>query len=307
MNTANTISARAWVELLLLALIWGASFLAIRLSLDAVSVVTSVAHRVVWAAVILWAYVWIARLPIPRDPKIWAALLVMGMLNNVIPFMLMAWGQLQIPTGLTSVFNAATAVFGALVAGLLLTSERLTLRKSIGIALGFAGVVTAIGVDALTDFDITSLAQLAVIGGTVSYAFAGIWARTRLQGLTPQVAAAGMLTGSALVVAPLALWLDGVPRIDLGWKAWAAIGYYVVFATAGAYLLYYRLIAMAGAANTMLVTLLIPPVSILLGALVLGEVLSANVFWGLGLLAAGLLTIDGRILTWIRAKAVQRT
>ena len=294
--TARSIPTRTWIELALLGVIWGGSFLAIRLALNEVGFVTSVAHRVFWAALILWGYVAVARLPVPRDPRIWIAFFVMGLLNNVIPFSLMAWGQLHIPTGLTSVFNAGTAIFGALLAALLLADERLTLRKSIGIGLGFAGVAVAIGLESLRDFDIRSLAQLAVITGTVSYAFASIWARLRLTGLAPQVAAAGMLTGSSLVMVPAALLMDGAPRFDIGWQAVAAIAYYVIFATAGAYLLYYRILAAAGAGNTMIVTLLIPPVSIVLGALVLDGVLSPNVYAGLALLALGLIVLDGRLL-----------
>lgn len=296
----RTLSLKTWAELLLLGLIWGGSFLAIRLTLNEVPFVTSVAHRVFWAAVILWAYVALRRLPLPRDPRIWGALFVMGLLNNVIPFSLMAWGQLYIPTGLTSVFNAGTAIFGVVVAALILADERLTLRKSIGSLLGFAGVATAIGLDSLRNFDITSLAQLAVIGGTISYAFASVWGRLNLSSLTPQVAAAGMLTGSSVVMVPAAFFIDGTPSLALGATTIGAIAYYVIFATAGAYLLYYRILAAAGSANTMIVTLLIPPVSILLGALILNETLSPNVYVGLGLLAIGLIILDGRLVARLR-------
>lgn len=303
MTQQQPLSPRTWAELFLLALIWGCSFLAIRVSLDEVSFVTSVAHRVFWAALILWGYVWLRGLAVPRDPKIWGALFVMGILNNVIPFSLMAWGQLYIPTGLTSVFNAGTAIFGVVVAALVLADERLTLRKTIGSGLGFFGVITAIGLDSLRNFDITSLAQLAVIGGTISYAFAGVWARLNLRDLPPQVAAAGMLTGSSLIMVPAALIMDGAPRLDLSPAAFAAIAYYVVFATAGAYLLYYRILAAAGSANTLIVTLLIPPVSIVLGAVVLNETLSSNVYAGLALLVLGLVILDGRLLGLLTRRA----
>jgi drug/metabolite transporter (DMT)-like permease len=207
----------------------------------------------------------------------------------------MAWGQLHIPSGLTSVFNAGTAIFGVVIAALILTDERLTTRKVIGSLIGFFGVATAIGLDSARNFDITSLAQLAVIGGTISYAFASVWARINLGSLTPQVAAAGMLTGSSLVMVPAALLIDGAPSFNLSVTTLGAIAYYVVFATAGAYLLYYRILAAAGSANTMIVTLLIPPVSIILGALVLNESLSSNVYAGLALLALGLAILDGRL------------
>lgn len=284
----------------MLALIWGGVFLAVRLALDEVPFVTSVAHRVFWAAIILWIYVWLRGLSVPRDRRTCIALLVMGCLNNVIPFSLMAWGQLHIESGLASVFNSATAIFGVIIAALILADERLTTRKVVGSLIGFFGVATAIGLESLRNFDITSLAQLAVVAGTISYGFAGVWARINLSALTPQVAAAGMLTGSSIVMVPAAFVIDGVPSFDLSATALGAIAYYVIFATAGAYLLYYRILAAAGSANLMVVTLLMPPISIMLGALVLDETLSTNVYVGLAFLALGLTILDGRLLARLR-------
>ena len=212
----------------------------------------------------------------------------------------MAWGQLYIPSGLTSIFNAATAIFGVLVAALLLSDERLSRRKAIGVAIGFAGVVTAIGIDSLRAFDITSLAQLAILAGTMSYALAGVWARKRLSGLPPQVAAAGMLTTSTLIMLPLAWIIDGPIRLDLQPRTLMAIAYYALGATALAYLLYYRVLALAGSGNLMLVTLLIAPIAIVLGAVVLGETLNANAYKGFALLALGLVIIDGRLIDRLR-------
>ena len=284
----------------MLALIWGGVFLAVRLALDEVPFVTSVAHRVFWAAIILWIYVWLRGLSVPRDRRTWIALLVMGCLNNVIPFSLMAWGQLQIESGLASVFNSATAIFGVIIAALILADERLTTRKVVGSLIGFFGVATAIGLESLRNFDIISLAQLAVVAGTISYGFAGVWARINLSALTPQVAAAGMLTGSSIIMVPAAFVIDGVPSFDLSATALGAIAYYVIFSTAGAYLLYYRILAAAGSANLMVVTLLMPPISIMLGALVLDETLSTNVYVGLAFLALGLTILDGRLLARLR-------
>ncbi|WP_281825651.1 DMT family transporter [Jannaschia rubra] len=296
---------RAWAELGLLSLIWGASFLSVRIALDEIPVLTSVAWRVGVAAVVLWLAVLIRGLPIPRDPRVWGAMLVMGFLNNVIPFSLMAWGQLHISSGLTSILNSGTAVFGVLVAALMLSDERLTARGAAGVSIGFLGVATAIGLDNLTSFDLRSAAQLAVVGGTISYAFAGVWARTRLPGLTPQMSAAGMLTGSALVMIPAALLIDG-PVVPHQADTILAIGYYAVIATAFAYLLYFRVLAMAGSGNTMLVTLLVAPTAILLGAWARDEVLSHNVYAGFGLLALGLIVLDGRLLRRLRGVATPR-
>jgi drug/metabolite transporter (DMT)-like permease len=307
MAPQQSLTSRAWAELLLLSTIWGASFLSIRIALDEVPVLTVVAHRVFWAALALWLVVALRRLPLPRDPRIWGAFLVMGCLNNILPFTLMAWGQLHIETGLTSILNAATAIWGVLVAAAVFADERLTARKACGVALGFAGVATAIGLDTLATFDLRSLAQLAVIAGTISYALAGAWARVRLSGLSPAVAAAGMLTGSSVIMVPLAVLVDGPPAIPQGGDTILAIAYYALVATALAYLLYYRILRMAGSGNLLLCTLMIPPVAILLGALVRGETLHPGAFAGFGLLALGLLILDGRLLRlarrWTRWRA----
>lgn len=295
MSEQKTISPRAWAEMLLLGTIWGGSFLSIRVALDEVPVATTVLHRTFWAMLVLWAVVLILRLPLPRDRRTWVGFLAMGCLNNVIPFGLMAWGQLHVETGLTSILNAATAIFGVIVAALVFADERLTPRKSIGVALGVLGVATAIGLDNFNGFDLRSIAQLAILAGALSYALASAWARARLGHLRPQVAAAGMLTGSSLVMLPVAFLVDGPVSFDLRLETWAAVGYYALFATAGAYLLYYRILGMAGSGNLMLVTLLIPPVAIMLGAFVRGEQLALRAYVGFALLALGLLVLNGAI------------
>lgn len=293
-------TARAWAELILLALIWGGSFFSIAIALREIGFFTTVAHRVLWAALLLWLVVLWRRLPVPRSAGLWGAFLVMGLLNNVLPFTLMAWGQLHIESGLTAILNATTAIFGALLAAVFFADERLSRRKLAGIALGFAGVTMTIGWQALLALDLRSLGQLAVLGGTLSYALAAVWARKRMSGLPPIVAAAGMLTGSTLIMLPLATFIEGPPQLALMPGTWAAVLYFAIIATAFAYLLYYRVLAMAGSANLMLVTLLIPPTAIALGAVFLDERLSPTALPGFGLIALGLMIIDGRILRVLR-------
>ena len=294
MSDQKSLSGRAWAEMLVLALIWGGSFLSIRIALDEISPLMSVAHRVTWAMLVLWVVVAVMRIPLPRNSRIWFIFLVMGLLNNVIPFGLMAWGQLHIESGLTSILNAFTAVVGVVMAALFFSDERLMPRKIIGVVLGFFGVAVAIGLENFKNFDLRSLAQLAVIGGTVAYAVAGVWARKNLVGMPPQLAAAGMLTGATVIMLPLVYFVEGLPTFDLQPRTLVAIWYYAVIATAAAYLLYYRVLAMAGSGNLMLVTLLVAPVAITLGAVVLGEKLSANALIGFVILAVGLIILDGR-------------
>ncbi len=294
----KTLSPTAWLLLAILSLIWGGSFLSIRVALNEIGPLTAVAHRTGWAMVILWGYIIIRRFPIPRDPRIWLAFLVMGILNNVIPFSLMAWAQLHIETGLTAILNASTAIFGVVFAAIFFADEKLSWRKTIGVTTGFIGVATAIGLSYLAHFDLRSIAQLAVIGGTMSYALAGVWGRKNLGSLSPQVAAASMVTGSSLVTIPTAWIVEGPISLNLLPATWMAIGYYAIVATALAYLLFYRILNIAGSGNTMIVTLLVAPVAIILGAVTLGEALPLNAYIGFAILALGLLILSG----WIRPR-----
>jgi drug/metabolite transporter (DMT)-like permease len=292
----RTIPLAVWAQMVLLAMLWGGSFLSIKVALAETGVLSTVAIRIAVAAIVLWAVLLPLGHAIPRDPRTWGALFVMGFLNNALPFSLITWGQQSIDTGLAAILNASTAIWGVLVAALVFRDERLTARKALGVGLGFLGVTTAIGLGNLASLDLTSLAQLAVLAASMSYALSGTFARHALGGLAPQVAAAGMLTASALLIVPLALWQEGLPSLRHSPSAWAALAYLAVLATAVAYLLFYRILARVGAGNASLVTLMVAPVSILLGALFLDEVLPLPAYLGFGILACGLVILDGRLL-----------
>ena len=291
----KTISLSAWAQMTLLALIWGGSFLSIKVAVAETGVLSTVAIRIGGAAVVLWALLLPLGYRIPRDRRTWGALFVMGFLNNALPFTLITWGQQSIETGLAGILNASTAIFGVLIAALAFRDEKLTARKGVGVTLGFLGVATAIGLGNLATLDLTSLAQLAVLGASLSYGVSGAFARRALGHLPPQVAAAGMLTASAALMIPLALWREGLPPAHHSWEAWAALGYLAVLASALAYLLFYRILARVGAGNASLVTLMVAPVSILLGALLMDEVLPLRAYLGFAILATGLVILDGRL------------
>lgn len=225
----------------------------------------------------------------------------MGALNNVIPFSLIFWGQTRIESGLAAILNGTAAVFTAVVAAAFLRDEPLTAGKLAGGALGLAGVAVIIGPDLLGGLDPTDLAQLAVLGAALSYAFAGVWARRMLSGQPVEANAFGMLAGSTVLMIPLALAVDGLPAAGLPAGVWAALAGLSLLSTALAYMLYFAILARAGAANLLLVTLLIPPVAVGLGAAFLGERLSAGALYGFVLIACGLLVTDGRGPRRIRA------
>ncbi|MGZ9812397.1 DMT family transporter [Pseudoroseicyclus sp. H15] len=301
-QTQKTLSPLAWTLLLALAFIWGATFVANRFALQIAAPAWITATRVTLAVPVLWAAVWITRQPVPKGWRIWGALLVMGALNNVLPFTLIAWGQGHVPSGLAAILNATTALWGMALAAIVFADERMTAPKAFGLALGFAGVVLVIGPTVLSELDLTALAQLAVIGATLSYAIAGIWARKMLSGLPPLTSAAGMLSGSALLAVPLALWMAGPPGAP-SLKGGLALLYLALFATALAFILYYRLMATAGTGYTMLATLLVAPVGVALGAIVFGETLPPRALAGFGLIALALITLNSkiRLARWRRA------
>ncbi len=167
----NAMNAKVWAMLILLSVLWGGSFFFVGVAVNELPTLTIVALRVVIAAITLWMIVLIIGLPIPRSLKLWSMFLAMGLLNNVIPFLLIVWGQAQIASGLASILNAATPIFTVIVAAIFLTDERPTQLKVIGVTIGFLGVVMMIGLPAL-DTGENLLAQLAVVTATLSYAFA---------------------------------------------------------------------------------------------------------------------------------------
>ncbi|MCJ8054320.1 DMT family transporter [Shinella curvata] len=286
-----------WGLLIALSALWGGSFLFNGILVRELPPLTIVAARVALAAIALWTIVRLSGHSVPRSREVWLAFLGMGVLNNVIPFSLIVWGQTHIASGLASILNATTPLFAVIVAHVLTEDEKMTGGRLVGVLVGFAGVALMIGPSVLSDLGTNVLAQLAVLGAAVSYAFAGIWGRRfRRMGLPPLLPAAGQVTASALIMLPVALVVDRPWTLAMpSQEAWLALFGLAVLATALAYVIFFRILATAGATNLMLVTFLIPVSAILLGALVLGEVLAPKHFAGMALIAIGLAAIDGRV------------
>ena len=293
-----------WAILLVLALIWGAAFFFIHVAVTHVAPLTYVWLRLTIAAAGLLAWMrWKGEtlsLPLP----VWGAMLVLALLNNVVPFALFGWAQQHIASGLASILNATTPIWGVVVAHIATSDEKMTPAKLIGVTIGFAGVATMIGPDLLASGG-SLLPQLACIAASLCYALAGVWARRfKPMGLKPLKVATAQLLVGALVMTPVSLtvaqpWIGGSPSLE----ALGAIAVLALACTALGYVLYFRLIDSAGATNATLVTLLVPPVAILLGALFLGEVLTGGQLLGLAFTALGLAVIDGRLIAAVRRRA----
>jgi drug/metabolite transporter (DMT)-like permease len=279
-----------------LALVWGGAFFFGQIALEDVPSVTVALHRVGWAVPALWIVLCLKGIKMPRSPHVWICFFIMGALNNAIPFSLILWGQTLIGSSLAAILNGTTAVFGAVVAAIFLSDEPLTLRKIIGALCGLLGVAFIMGIEALTDFDPRNLGQLAVLTAGLSYAFAGVWAKRHLSTQPPILNAFGMLLGSTVLLTPIVFFIEGAPSVALAPKVWTSLIALSLVSTALAYLLYFEILRRAGSANLMLVTLLIPPVTIALSYTFLGERVEQEALYGLGLIALGLGVTDGRVL-----------
>ena len=300
----RSMTAGEWGLLIALSFLWGGSFLFNGILVRELPTLIIVTARVSLAALALWMVVRLAGHAIPRDREVWLAFLGMGVLNNIIPFSLIVWGQTHIASGLASILNATTPLFAVIAAHFLTADEKMTGGRLVGVLVGFLGVALMIGPSVLSDLGANLLAQLAVLGGAVSYSIAGIFGRRfRRMGLPPLLPAAGQVTASAVLMLPVALIVDRPWALAMpSAQAWMALFGLAVLATALAYVIFFRILATAGATDLMLVTFLIPVSAILLGALVLGEVLAPKHFTGMALIAVGLAAIDGRLLRLIKGR-----
>lgn len=292
----KTIAASDWALLGLLSVIWGGSFLFVGVAVKELPPLIIVALRVSLAALALQIVLRVMGLSLPRERQAWATFFGMGILNNVIPFSLIVWGQSHIASGLASILNATTPLFTLIVAHYLTSDEKLTGAKLGGVLVGFIGVAVMIGSAALTSFNTNVLAQLAVLGAALSYGFSGVFGRRfKTLGIQPVVAATGQVTASSCMLLPVSLLVDR--PWTLAMPSTATILSLIALAlvsTAFAYLIFFRLLARAGATNVGLVTFLIPVSAILFGVLLLGETLEWRHMAGMALISAGLMLIDGR-------------
>lgn len=286
-----------WLMLGGLSLLWGGSFLFNGILVKAWPPVTIVTARVGLAAIALWIIVRLAGIAVPRSREAWLAFLGMGILNNVIPFTLIVWGQTHIASGLAAILNATTPLFGVLVAHVLTPDEKLTANKVAGLLIGIGGVAVMMGPSVLGHVGNDVWGELAVLGAALSYAFAGVFGRRfKRMGMPPLLPAAGQVTMSAFLLLPVALIVDRPFSLPApGAEAISALLGLALLSTAFAYVLFFRILATAGVTNLMLVTILIPPSAVVLSAIVLGEQLELRHGLGMVLIALGLVAIDGRL------------
>ncbi|MFY0610647.1 MAG: DMT family transporter [Hyphomicrobiaceae bacterium] len=298
-----------WGMLLALSLLWGGSYFFTGVAVRELPTFTVVVGRVAIAAVILLTILKISGqraggTPARWSSELWLMFAGMGFINNVVPFSLIVWGQSHVASGVAAIFNATTPLFTVFVAHFLTVDEKLTTGRIAGILIGIAGVAVLVGVDVAAGLDSNVWAQAAFLAAALSYAFAGVFGRRfRAMGTTPIETAAGQVTMSSIMLIPIMLYVDQPWTLPMPSAATiGALFGVAALSTALAYILYFRILATAGATNLLLVTMLLPVSAILLGTAFLGEVLETKHFIGMALIGLGLAAIDGRPWRWLRGQ-----
>lgn len=291
---------REWALLLALAAMWSVSYLFNKISLTELPVLSIVAGRVGFAVIVLVPAVYLSGQRLPGRIRPWLAFFGMALLNNIAPFTLIAAGQQYVDSGLTAILIGMTPLFGVVFAHFLTSEERMTPRRSLGVMVGFAGLVVLVGPVALAGLGDQVFGQALIVGAALSYSLAAIAGRRWLTGIKPIVASTGQLLCASAVLVPAAAIVDRPWQFDPSGSVWAAVLGSAFLCTVVAYLVYFQLLATAGATNLLLVTLLVPVGAVIAGALAVDEPLTLPMLAGMVLIGLGLAIIDGRVFRSLR-------
>ena len=294
-------SSRSWLLLLSLAFIWGASFYFIEIGLIYLDPFWLVSVRLLFGALPLASWLLFQEKTLPIKLRFWTSVMIMGVLNNFLPFNFIAFGQLYVTGGMASIVNANTAFMGVIISGLFLSGEPATWNRVVGVMIGVTGVAIAIGVTPMlpaADANDLLLGSLAIIVATIAYAFAGVWGKIKLAEYSPTQSAVGMLICSSAISVLCSFLISGPPSLAIMNYPFDLIKVVLglgVLGTALAYPLYFRILEVAGSSNLMLVTIIVPVFAIILDAVLLSQFVTGSDLFGFALVALGLFIMDGRL------------
>ena len=280
--------------LFILGAIWGTSFLFIKIVVGEVPPMTLVAGRLGLAAAVMWAFLRLRGVSFPRERRLWGVYAVTGLLNGALPFSLISWGEQYIPSGLAALLQSTTPIFTIILAHFLTHDERFTTKKVLGIVLGFVGVGLLMWPELRQGVRASLWGELAIVGSSVSYAIASIFARRRLHNEPPLVSAAGQFTMGFVYILPLSLLIERPFNLSPSWTTLASWGTLALLGTAIAYAIYYTLLQRTSATFTTTVTYIVPINGLILGALILNEPIHAGLLLSLGLILSGVLLVRAK-------------
>lgn len=285
-----------WILVILLGLFWGSSFFFVEMLLKYLSPFMIVYLRVSIASIFLIVFIIIRGTKFKLSLKNLFNLFIMSLLNNIFPFLLITFGQQTTTGGLASILNANTSFIGILLASLFLPLERLNFYRLIGVSIGVLGVIIAIGYQNIIQLNHDDLGKYLILIATLSYGFAGVWGKLKLQNFTPIIAATGMLTMSTIILTPYAftMHLEEIYSLNFFILKYAFV--FAIICSVFAYFLYFKILESAGAGNLLICTIIIPPSSIFLNAFILDQIITFNECLGLIIIILGLIILDGRLI-----------
>ena len=296
---------KTWLLVILLGFIWGSSFLFTEILLNYINPVLIVFFRVSLASIILIIYVlFFTNLKFNLSKEILLTFFTMGLLNNVIPFLLIAYAQETITGGLASILNANTSFFTIFLASLFLKDEKLTSYRLLGILIGIIGVVVIVGLENLSEFKNFNFGIVLMLFSCLSYSFAGIFAKTKLTNIHPTISATGMLSMSTIILFPFIIIYNGNEIININSTVLYYSCMFAFICTVLAYFLYFKILETNGAGNLLICTIIIPPSSILLNAFFINEIIKIYELIGLIIITLGLIILDGRIINYIKNRFI---
>lgn len=279
--------------LLLLAAVWGTSFLFIKIGVAEMSPDTLVALRLIIGALILVVALYVRGLRLPTNLRVWGDLFFLGIVGLVLPYVLITWGEQHIASNMAAILNATTPLFTVILTYVWTHEEQLSGLKLVGVALGFVGVLVAVGIGAASVGSSSTQGQIAVLFAAFFYAISGIYGRRAFRGVPALIPATGQVVCGAIVITPIALVLHGIPDPLPSFKAISAVVALAVFGTSFAYIMLYWLMDRIGASRTSMVTYLLPPFALIYGAAFLDERIAPNALLGLALVVIGILFANG--------------
>ena len=284
-----------WLLVLSLGLFWGSSFFFVEVLLKYLSPFIIVYLRVCIASIFLILFIYIKGVKFQFTFNNFFNLSIMSILNNIFPFLLITFGQQSTSGGLASILNANTSFIAIILASLFLPLERLSLNRIVGVSIGILGIVIAVGYQNIFQLKNDDLGKYLIIIATISYGFAGVWGKLRLNNLSPIIAATGMLTISTIILTPYAITNHLVEIYSLNFYIFKYAFIFAIICSVFAYFLYFKILESAGTGNLLICTIIIPPSSIFLNAFFLDQNITTNEYLGLIVIILGLIILDGRL------------
>ncbi|TYL86456.1 DMT family transporter [Bradyrhizobium cytisi] len=294
-NRQDTNVAFELALLIVLATLWGGSYTFIKLGVATIPPVTLIAARTTIAGLLLLVVMWARGIRIPRDVATWQRFAFQAVLNSVIPWTLIAWGERHVDAALATILNSAGPIFTFLLTAVVTRHEATTPRKLFGVVAGMAGILLIVGVDALHDIGSGLVAEAAIVAATICYACAAIFGRS-FKGLDPLAPAAGSLLAGAAVLIPASLVLEAPWTLSPSLSSVLALLALAVFSTAAAFAIYFRLIQTLGSVGTTAQAYLRVPIGVAISVAFLEETLSQTAWIGLACVVLGVaaMTVPAR-------------